>query len=133
MALEKLKSVIGKLYRSSNNNSFPYYFHIPKTKTGRRFVIADIHGCYQSFKELIKKIELRKEDQLFLLGDFVDRGPNSSGVFNVIFSLLKNEFQVFPLRGNHEQMLIELAIQDENLVKWSLEKNNASDLMCGEG
>ena len=40
-----------------------------------RYVIADIHGCYEEYKELMKKINLSEEDHLYVLGDALDRGP----------------------------------------------------------
>lgn len=77
-----------------------------KTKK-RRFAISDIHGCLDSFQALLEKISFTKEDQLFLLGDYIDRGPNSKGVIDHIWHLQENGFTVKCLRGNHEQMLID--------------------------
>ena len=112
---------------------FNYSIQVEKPEEGRRFVISDIHGCYHSFKKILERIELTKEDQLFLLGDYIDRGPNSSGVFDVVFQLIANGFQVFPLRGNHEQMLLDLVGQDEEMMHWSLSRNNAIDLLETQG
>ena len=39
--------------------------------TGRRFAISDIHGCGKTFIYLVEDIlNLKKDDQLFILGDF---------------------------------------------------------------
>jgi serine/threonine protein phosphatase 1 len=46
----------------------------------RRFAISDIHGCARTFGALLNKINLSPVDELFLLGDFIDRGPDSKGV-----------------------------------------------------
>jgi serine/threonine protein phosphatase 1 len=82
--------------------------YIAKPKQGRRWVIPDIHGCRQTFQYLLEnKIQLQKTDQLFLLGDYVDRGLDSGGVLDIILSLQDGGYQVFPLRGNHEQMLLD--------------------------
>ncbi len=81
--------------------------------TSRRFVIPDIHGCCKTFKKLIKKIKLQKTDKLYLLGDYIDRGPDSAGVVDYILSLQKNNFQVFPLRGNHEQDILNASREYE--------------------
>ena len=41
-----------------------------------QYVIADIHGCYEEYMELIEKIGLSEEnDHLYILGDALDRGP----------------------------------------------------------
>lgn len=79
---------------------------------GRRLVIADIHGCYQTFACLLEQVALTPADQLFILGDMVNRGPYSALVLDRILELLKSGFQVFPLRGNHEQMLLKSTEKD---------------------
>ncbi|MFK7772669.1 MAG: metallophosphoesterase family protein [Saprospiraceae bacterium] len=72
-----------------------------------RFAISDIHGCCKTFKGLLEKVNLTKQDQLYLLGDYIDRGPDSRGVIDYIWKLQNDGFQVNCLRGNHEQMLID--------------------------
>jgi serine/threonine protein phosphatase 1 len=81
---------------------------VEKPKNGRRFVVGDIHGCFQTLKELVEeKIQLQREDHLYFLGDYIDRGPSSSGVIDYIIALDNQGFNVFPLRGNHEQDFLE--------------------------
>ncbi len=81
---------------------------IPTLKDGgRRLVISDIHGCAKTLKALIEKINLTKNDQLFFLGDYIDRGPDSSGVLDYIIQLIEEKYNIFPLRGNHEESLLE--------------------------
>ncbi|MGB0524384.1 MAG: metallophosphoesterase family protein [Flammeovirgaceae bacterium] len=108
---------------------------IPKPLQGRRFAIGDIHGCYETLRKLvIEQIQLTQEDQLFLLGDYIDRGPNSSGVIDWIIELKEKGFQVFTLRGNHEQMLIEdLARYNPKVFKRWLTMNNTLDLADESG
>ncbi len=72
----------------------------------RRFAISDIHGCLHSFKALIQQISFTKKDTLYLLGDYIDRGPNSKGVIDYIWQLQEGGHAIHCLRGNHEQMLI---------------------------
>ncbi|CAM9973274.1 unnamed protein product, partial [Chrysoparadoxa australica] len=76
--------------------------------TGSRWVIGDIHGCFQTYQALLNKINLQKEDQLFLLGDYINKGPQSLEVIEVIMSSKKN---VFPLLGNHDKKLLEYYIR----------------------
>lgn len=81
---------------------------IPKPKQGRRLVVGDIHGCVLTFQTLVSEVlKLKKEDQLFLLGDYIDRGPDSGGVIDFILELKGQGFQVFPLKGNHEDMFLD--------------------------
>ena len=98
----------------------------------RRLVIPDIHGCIKSFEGLLNKINLQKTDQLFFLGDYIDRGPSSSGVLNLIFDLQKDDFSIFPLRGNHEQMLLDAARYNANELRSHAETFNVSDLLQGD-
>lgn len=73
-----------------------------------RYAISDIHGCSNTFRKMVKDIlQLKKEDELFLLGDYVDRGPDSKGVLDEIIRLKSQGYQLRCLRGNHEEMLIE--------------------------
>ncbi|MEO1656044.1 MAG: metallophosphoesterase family protein [Bacteroidota bacterium] len=82
-------------------------YQVPRPEKGRQWVIPDIHGCVKTFKALIEKINLCQDDQLFLLGDYINRGPDNPGVLNYIFDLIDAGFQVYPLRGNHEQMALD--------------------------
>jgi len=72
----------------------------------KRFVVGDIHGCIRTFRTLIEdKIQPSKMDLIYLLGDYIDRGPDSKAVIDYILELQQKSFQVIPLMGNHEYML----------------------------
>jgi len=72
-----------------------------------KYAISDIHGCLKTFQVLLEKIDLQKTDELFLLGDYIDRGPNSKGVIGHILDLQKEAYTIHCLRGNHEQMMTD--------------------------
>lgn len=87
----------------------------------RTFVIPDIHGCCRTFRQLLfHKLELQKSDTLYLLGDYIDRGPDSKGVIDTIMDLQSDGYDVQPIKGNHEQMLIDFveSNSDEDLMDW---------------
>lgn len=87
----------------------------------RTFVIADIHGCCRTFRHLLSAvIRLEMEDTLYLLGDYIDRGPDSKGVIDTVLELHAYGYDVRPIRGNHEQMLLAsiYAPTYENLSEW---------------
>lgn len=84
---------------------------IKSKKYARRFVISDIHGCNKTLQALVEKLKLTKNDALFFLGDYIDRGPDSSGVIKYILNLRKNNFNVFTLRGNHEHSIMIASIE----------------------
>lgn len=81
------------------------------------YVISDIHGFNEKFEQLLEKIQFEKSDKLFLLGDYIDRGPNSKLVIDRIIELKNNGFDVWCLRGNHEQMLLDASI-GKNVNRW---------------
>jgi serine/threonine protein phosphatase 1 len=82
-------------------------------------VVTDIHGCANTFSLLLEKaIKLKKSDTLYLLGDYIDRGPDSKRVLDDIRMLSKDGYEVIALRGNHEQMLIEAYDDQEHLDIW---------------
>lgn len=80
----------------------------PPPAGGRRLVIPDIHGCAYTLEALLDQVGLTYSDQLFLLGDYINKGPNSRGVIDAILRLRDQDFSLFALRGNHEQMLLDL-------------------------
>ncbi|MDF1865781.1 MAG: metallophosphoesterase family protein [Saprospiraceae bacterium] len=84
----------------------------------RKFAISDIHGCNQTFNALLKKIEFSKSDQLFLLGDYIDRGPDSKGVLDTIFRLQDSGHSVSCLKGNHEEGLMKSRVDKDQLKTW---------------
>lgn len=81
---------------------------------GRRIAISDIHGCARTFKKLIYEVlTLSTQDTLFLLGDYINKGPDSKGVIDIIWELEKSGFSVHCLRGNHEQYLLDALANPE--------------------
>jgi len=60
--------------------------------------IGDIHGCIEEFQELLKTIQYNKEKmRVVLLGDLLDRGPDSVGCIR-----LARQLKLESIRGNHE-------------------------------
>ena len=89
---------------------------ITNPKGGRRWVIADIHGCLETLKTLVEqRIILSKADQLFLLGDYINRGKHSAGVLDYLMGLIAEDYQIYPLLGNHEQMLLDAWQYNKNV------------------
>lgn len=85
----------------------------------RRFVIADIHGCARTFRRLVTEvIGFGGNDELYLLGDMIDRGPDSKGVLDLILELRAKGFRVESVRGNHEEMCLHAGDSFEDMVLW---------------
>ena len=67
------------------------------------YVMADIHGEYDKFMDILKQINLKDDDTLYFLGDVVDRGPHS---VKVLLKLMEMHNAVC-IVGNHEVMAME--------------------------
>ncbi|UOQ54095.1 metallophosphoesterase family protein [Hymenobacter cellulosivorans] len=75
-----------------------------------RYVTTDIHGCLHTFRHLVEGVlVLQPRDELYLLGDYVNKGPNSRGVLDYLMDLSRRGYQVQCLRGNHDQELLDAA------------------------
>jgi serine/threonine protein phosphatase 1 len=83
----------------------------------RTIAIGDIHGCSRALRALIAAVQLTVDDTLVLLGDYVDRGPDSRGVIEFILEL-ENSFRVVPLLGNHELMLLDAVDNPRSIGPW---------------
>ncbi len=67
-------------------------------------VFGDIHGCCKSLDTLLELLAPGPEDIVVTLGDYVDRGPDSKGVFDRLIQL-QEETTLVALKGNHELMM----------------------------
>ncbi|HEY9888056.1 MAG TPA: metallophosphoesterase, partial [Candidatus Obscuribacterales bacterium] len=67
----------------------------------RRIFIGDIHGHYAGLMALLDKIAPTADDQLYFVGDLIDRGPESAKVVDFV----RQQGHVCVL-GNHEQLLL---------------------------
>ena len=80
-----------------------------------RWVIPDIHGYVNTLKSLVETlIRPDRTDELYFLGDYIDRGPDSKGVIDYIRSLQQDQYHVVALRGNHEAMMTQLWEDETN-------------------
>jgi len=78
-------------------------------------IIGDIHGCFNALVALLAEVENRS-DTIVFLGDYIDRGPDSKKVVELILQLKKDRRHVITLLGNHEYMLLNyLAGQDDSI------------------
>jgi serine/threonine protein phosphatase 1 len=75
----------------------------------KRWVIPDIHGCLKTLKTLVEEqIKPTRYDEIYFLGDYIDRGPDSKGVIDYIRGLQGDQYDITALRGNHEDIVLEL-------------------------
>ena len=65
----------------------------------RVICVGDIHGCLEEFDELLRTLQYNKErEQLILLGDLMDRGPDPVGCVR-----RARELDLACIMGNHEE------------------------------
>jgi bis(5'-nucleosyl)-tetraphosphatase (symmetrical) len=64
----------------------------------RTIIVSDIHGCIDEFNELLEKLSYNAEhDRLILVGDLIDRGPDSLAVVK-----RARQLNLECTKGNHE-------------------------------
>lgn len=68
------------------------------------YLISDIHGEYEKYAEMLRKIKFSDADTLYVLGDVVDRGDRP---IDILLDMM-NRPNVFPIIGNHELMALDL-------------------------
>lgn len=97
-------------------------------------MVTDIHGCWQTFLDLLSEIELGPDDQLFILGDMINRGPYSLRVLETVAELLDRGLSVYPLRGNHEQGVLDFDERRKlKKLRDATKKRNSLHLVNGQG
>ena len=85
----------------------------------RIICIGDIHGCSGALSTLLTtSLNLKKSDKLLFLGDYIDRGPDSKGVIDIILNLTENNYDVTCLLGNHDEMFMEGEQDDDIFLHW---------------
>lgn len=68
----------------------------------RRYgIIGDPHGCLDEFIQLYKKLQWLSLDEIWCLGDLVDRGPDSGGLVQFL-----RENHIQSVRGNHDDSIV---------------------------
>lgn len=105
--------------------------------TGGRLVYAvgDVHGRLDVLQPLLHEIAQdaltsRPAEQplLVFLGDYVDRGPDSRQVVDLVLKLqLDGAFEVVALKGNHEEALLQFLAEPAFAMTW-MEHGGAATL-----
>lgn len=74
----------------------------------KRYVIGDIHGCFDELVQLIQKIAehagIEESYKIIFVGDYIDRGPKSRQVVALVRKLERIGHAA--LMGNHEDMFV---------------------------
>jgi len=87
------------------------------------YAIGDVHGCADLLASLMDRIvddarDIEGERWLVMLGDYVDRGPDSARVLDMLLSPPPAGFRRFNLAGNHEVMMLAFLDNPEANPQW---------------
>ncbi len=69
-----------------------------------KYVVSDIHGNMEAWRSIKSQIKLRPMDDLYILGDVIDRGKHGIDILSEIM-VTKNMHMVL---GNHEYMMMNV-------------------------
>ena len=87
------------------------------------YAIGDVHGCLSALERLLELVGISGQDQLVMLGDYIDRGPDSAGVIERLIDL-SSSLDLVCLKGNHEIMMKAARSDLRERRRW---------MMCGGG
>jgi len=106
----------------------------PRSTGGcRLYAIGDVHGCFNLLVELLQLVEQDHEmrpaveTHVLLLGDYVDRGPQSRDVCELLYAMDPSNY-FHCLRGNHEQTMLDVLDGNRTALRFWLEYGGAETL-----
>lgn len=94
------------------------------------YVIPDIHGRVDLLDDGLDGIVEHAGGEfgtIVALGDYVDKGPDSKRVIDRMLVGPPGGWALFPLKGNHDAMMVE-ALRDPSKIDWWLEKGGDAAL-----
>lgn len=95
-----------------------------------QWVIPDVHGCFHTLKSLLEKqIGISKEDELFFLGDMIDRGKYSKQVLDYLMDLENKGYLIKAIKGNHEVYFLETYYSEQTHKPRLFGKANSKDFL----
>ena len=77
------------------------------------YLVSDIHGNYEKFKELLEKISFSDDDIMYILGDLVDHGEGSMELIEDV-SMRMN---VYPVLGEHDALAYRMLSGFDDMLK----------------
>lgn len=101
------------------------------------YAVGDIHGRLDLFERLVARIRddaarrRTSKKVLVLVGDYIDRGPDSAGVIDHIIHRLPAGYEVHCLLGNHEKAMLDFIEDPASLPHWL--SNGAAETFISYG
>lgn len=104
----------------------------------RYYAVGDIHGCDEALLALLDEISAMdaglpdvKTRELIFLGDYIDRGPGSAEVIDILLYDLPDGFTPVFLKGNHEVMMLDALARRRPAQMWLFNGGKATLLSYG--
>jgi bis(5'-nucleosyl)-tetraphosphatase (symmetrical) len=95
------------------------------------YAIGDIQGCFDELQLLLSKIDIQEDDEMWFVGDLVNRGPKSLETLRFIKSL-GNRAKI--VLGNHDLHLLAIyyssaKLKSSDTLRCILDADDCPDLM----
>jgi Calcineurin-like phosphoesterase len=93
------------------------------------YVIPDLHGRLDLLRDMLAKIEAHAAGQpgtIVVLGDYVNKGPHSRQVVERMRAGLFGGWRFFPLKGNHDAMMVEALRDPSKMSGWIAKGGDAT-------
>ena len=107
----------------------------PRVPAGvRAYAVGDVHGRLDLLDELLAKIRAEiaarpnANNHIVMLGDLIDRGPQSRGVIDRLRGFADSDVELHILSGNHEEVLLRLLEGESELIPSWLKYGGAETL-----
>jgi serine/threonine protein phosphatase 1 len=85
------------------------------------YVIPDIHGRHDLLSEALAEITLHSRGEagaIVLIGDYVDKGPDSKGVIDRLLAGVDAGWNLVTLKGNHDALMAEALREPSKMAAW---------------
>lgn len=96
------------------HNAKQFDLLITEYMSQRQIIIGDVHGHYNALQNLLEGISPNQDEQVYFLGDLIDRGPDSAKVVDFV---MNSGYGC--IRGNHEEMLLYILTQEIDTEDWN--------------
>lgn len=96
--------------------NYTKHIRIDTGKNYRLVVISDIHAHAEILEDLLLKINIREDDYLVLLGDFINKGPQNLKTLRAVMSMV-NRPKTYIMKGNHEAFVMSFLDNKEDFVR----------------
>lgn len=89
----------------------------------RKIIVGDVHGCLLELEELLKKLDYQRDkDQLYFVGDLINKGPNSKGVLDLAMAE-----EAICVMGNHEWGFLKFLENESYKKNFTILKEHFGD------